>query len=476
MLSRKTLGVAGAAILGSAALLTANTANAVINLTPATGEIAGKVMIARETLLMGTAYTTTVGGVTYYNIVNDSSILDIQVDRGVRSDAAVYYRIELENMVFAGANQAVLSGEGSAAVTAVTGGMATDNYIVFSAAGGEAATNNLTVAATALAVLPHAAGSIKMEVFRDSFDALGPTNAVGSLTKMMSGAIEVVDGISERSNSSMSVAEVATEFMQFTGDTGTAHIGRLRIGHKTGVTHQLGTAVAGLGDMLNGTLPIEVTFKGDFSVGTPSLNSGISATDKCDAGNNVPSTVGDDGEMMKAKLTPDTQPDGAANVDWYLCLAVDEDNEMPLPTGAFTATVKYAAIENGMGRAEQTVKIGSIGRNGASAYIPYLTTDDRYNQRIIIVNRGVEANYIITFSSEDGIMTEAGMDAMGTLAANSTTVMKTSNVVMITGGPPHRASGMLSVVGGASDISVATNQTNRMDGSTDTVVYEVMGM
>ena len=70
MLSRRTLGVAGAAILGSAALLTTNTANAVINLTPATGEMAGKVKIAGETLLMGTAFTTTVGGVTYYDVTN----------------------------------------------------------------------------------------------------------------------------------------------------------------------------------------------------------------------------------------------------------------------------------------------------------------------------------------------------------------------------------------------------------------------
>ena len=484
MLSRKTLGVAGAAILGSVALLATNSANAVINLDPDTradpAETAGKVTIANETLLKGDANTTTVGGVTHYNITNTGNVLDIQFDRGVRSDVSVYYRVTLENMVFAAdmvANVAAETGDASH----VAGGASGDNYIIFSAEGGPAtSTSNLTVRSATLAVLPGAPGAIKVEVYRDSFDALGPTNAVESLTKTMADAVAVVDGISERGTSGNSVASVQRAFTQFVGDDDPVQIGRLRIEAKTGVTGQDGTAIAMLDDMLNEILPIEITFKGDFSTGTASLDG----EDDCNgvAGETtnstvIASTVADDGDVEDGKLTPDDQPDGMANIDWYLCLSVDEENKDPLPTGGvFTATMKYAALENANGRADQTVTIGSIGRDGASAYMPYLTTDDRYNQRIIIVNHGGAAGYSMIFSSESGIMATPGTLASGTLDANSTTVLKATDVVTISGGPPHRVSALLSIVGTKSDISVATNQTTKMGGSTDTVVYEVMGM
>ena len=481
MLSRRTLGVAGAAILGSMALLVTNPANAVINLTPATGEMAGKVKIAKETLLMGTANTTTVGGVTYYNVTDGGSVLNVQMDRGVVAGAAaVYYRLTLENMVFVGTTAPTVADGGSGtAAGPVAGGAAEDNYIVFSTSGDGSATDDLTVTIAALGVLPDMPGNIKVEVYRNVFDAQAETNAIDSLMQMMSGAVTVVDGISERGTPGMAVAEVSEDFMQLTGGAETAMIGRLRIAADTTALTQATGAIASLSTMLNAATPIEVTFKGDFSVGTYSLDpeadcNGLAAADG--SANAVASTVGDDGDMEDAMLTPDTQPDGTADIDWYLCLMVAEDNDMALPTADFTATVEYAARTNALGRDDQTVTIGSIGRNGTSAHIPYLTTDERYNQRIVIVNRGSEAAYSMSFSSEAGVTTAAGMMASGTLAANSTTVLKTTDVVTISGGPPHRASAMLNIVGPASNISVATNQTTKMGGSTDTVVYEVMGM
>ena len=257
MLSRKTLGVAGAAILGSAALLTANTANAEINLTPATDEMAGKVMIARETLLMGTANTTTVEGVTYHDITNTGNILDIEFNKGVTSTAAVYYRVTLENMVFAAA---ATGAAATGAAAPVAGGADGENYIVFSVTGG-ASTTDLTVAATTLAVLPDMPGNIKMEVYRDSFDALAQENPVDSLTAMMSEAVTVVDGISERGtpNPVGVKADVSEDFTQLAGGMDRAQIGRFRIEAKTTAHTQAGAPVTALSGMLNTAAPIMVT-------------------------------------------------------------------------------------------------------------------------------------------------------------------------------------------------------------------------
>lgn len=473
MLSRKTLGVAGAAILGSMALLVTNTANAVINLTPATGEMAGKVKFAKEALLMGDANTTTVGGVTYYNVTNAANILNVQVDRGiVAGAAAVHYRMTLENMVFVGTTATVADG-GTGTASSVGGGAEEDNYFLFSTAGAGAATDDLTVTIAGLGVLPDMPGNIKVEVYRNAFDAQAATNAIDSLTKMLSGAVAVVDGISERGTPGMAVAEVSENFMQLTEGADTAMIGRLRITADRDAQLQSGADVTALSTMLNTASPIAITFKGDFSVGTYSLDTeadcnGLAASDGT-TDTNIGSAVGDDGDMEDAKLTP-TQPDGSVDIDWYLCLMVDEDNDMALPTGDFTATVEYAALANALGRDDQTVTIGSIGRTGTSVHIPYMTTYAGYNQRIVLSNRGTaDATYTISFRPETGVTAMAKDGAMGTLMGGATMTMKSTDVVELSGG--SRTAATINLVADPDDVDVTTVIVNKESQDTDTVVH-----
>ena len=473
MLSRRTLGVAGAAILGSMALLVTNTANAVLNLTPATGEMAGKVKIAKETLLMGAANTTTVGGVTYYNVTDSGTVLNVQMDRGVVAGAtAVYYRMALENMVLVGADVSVADG-GSGTAALVGGGTAEDNYILFSTAGAGAATDDLTVTVNGLGVLPDMPGNIKVEVYRSVFDAQAQTNPIDSLMQMMSGAVTVVDGISERGTPGMATAEVSEDFMQLTGGAETAQIGRLRISADTAALSQTTGAIGTLGAMLNDTTSIEVTFKGDFSVGTYSLNTMSDCAPGDADANVVASSVGDDGDMEDAMLTPATQPDGSANVDWYLCLTVGEDNDMALPTGDFTATVEYAALANALGRDDQTVTIGSIGRTGTSVHIPYMTTYAGYNQRIVLSNRGTaDATYTISFRPETGTTAMAKDGAMGTLMGGATVTMKATDIVELMGG--SRTAATINLVADPGDIDVTSVTVNMETRGTDTVVHHSM--
>ena len=99
MLSRKTLGVAGAAMLGAIAFLGTNVASAVINLEDGMG----KVKYAKETLT--TAGEFTMDGVKYYTVDNATTdMLDMSGKVGFNPSASVpvYVRFDLMNMVFAG--------------------------------------------------------------------------------------------------------------------------------------------------------------------------------------------------------------------------------------------------------------------------------------------------------------------------------------------------------------------------------------
>ena len=104
--------------------------------------------------------------------------------------------------------------------------------------------------------------------------------------------------------------------------------------------------------------------------------------------------------------------------------------------------------------------------------IPYLTTATEYNQRIVIVNRSSRAagyNFVIT--AMDGTTVAAGDMASGTIPANTTMVVKASDVVTVTGGT--EAAATLNVVSTSAHIDVSTTQINSR-GETDSVVYESM--
>ena len=171
-----------------------------------------------------------------------------------------------------------------------------------------------------------------------------------------------------------------------------------------------------------------------------------------------------------------------------LCVNVDTAGPMSnmnaVPEGEYTATVSVLnpGAEDSVEAASGT--IGTITRDGASVEIPYLTTSDKHNQRIIIVNRGSAPVPItgIDFTSEDGVEVElmapvqAALDN-GLLAVpgNSSWVARMDETIAITssGTPKRRTAATISFFGVSGNLSVATTQINVSDGSTDTVVYMV---
>ena len=174
---------------------------------------------------------------------------------------------------------------------------------------------------------------------------------------------------------------------------------------------------------------------------------------------------------------------------YSLCVNVDvtgpETNASKIPATEFTGTVMITpageAVRASDAYVGATGVIGKIIRNGASVEIPYLTTSEKHNQRLIVVNRGTRAAAItdITFTSEDGTEVElmgpvqAAMDAgLLEVPAKSSWVARMDETISITG-DSRRVAASLAFAAQKEDVSVATTQVNVSDGSTDTVVYMI---
>jgi hypothetical protein len=460
MLSRKTLGVAGAAMLGTMALMATNVANALI-VAGGDGTHADA-KFAKEALTDTTGTTHTKNSTKYYLVGNTGTVLHITGETIIAptEDVPIFLRFELENMVF-----------GSVIADASAGGGVGDNFVVMRYEAGSGSVGRV-IEPTSLGVMPGMPGSVAVTAHASALDAFRDTNAVDTEPQMAENAVMVVDGIVETGTSSTTVAEVATGFTKFVSPGGgaisttLAAIGKLEIKTAMSVLARNGSPAATPSVLLNSTDPITVTYMGDFSEHTYTLNSAMACT-----GDVLVSSVNSD----KTELTLATQPDGStATETQYLCVSVAEDNMMRITDAAFTATVKYAAVENAaFPRMEMTETVGMIERNGTTVHIPYVTVYDGYNQRIVLSNRGsAKADYLITFRPEMGATATAKDAAEGTLEPMSTMTLRAVDVVMLEGG--SRTAATIDVVGALNKIDVTSVIVNKDGGGTDTVVHHSM--
>lgn len=301
---------------------------------------------------------------------------------------------------------------------------------------------------------------------------------------MADDVVKVVDGLEERGTSSGTMSDVASGFSMFDGDEPTdAQIGYLRIKATDNVIHQADTDVRGPGSFLGGAgdadaTAITVTFKGDFSNHKFTVHSAMDCEGTALSDDAAPVLNKDKNELAVMldnadEITVDAEIDPQTKkvVMLALCMMVDEKNTMPIPNTDYMATVKYTKLANAMfPRADQTVAIGSIGRTGTTVQIPYLTTYENYNQRVVLSNRGsAEAKYMIMFRPEAGVMATAGDAAEGMLPPNSTMVLRAADVVSLEGG--SRTAATVTVVADPKMIDVTSVIVNRESRDTDTVVH-----
>ena len=160
----------------------------------------------------------------------------------------------------------------------------------------------------------------------------------------------------------------------------------------------------------------------------------------------------------------------------------DDTDDMDAPripdTDAYTAMGSYKALDNAAsGPMGMQRELGEINRDGTTVHLPYLTTNNKFSQRLRIVNRSsADAKYEMEFHGADD---EAGSMATGMLDGDSITVMNLRDGMVVTPGNGNSTSGTLIVEADSGDIDVATIQVNRELGTTDraggTAIKHAMG-
>ncbi len=501
MFGRRSCGVAGAAILGSLALLATGVAHAIVDLD-AEDKSKASVTFAKELLKASTKH----GDVDYYTVTatggsGDSGLVKAKLGAVVGADRNAVVTFTFQNLVFLHDSTAPTISFEDSAGTDVSGvndahfgggtrGMNTVSYRLSPTAELPADTVLfLGVPTGGVGISASAPVSITMDLTAEPAQEGGDP-----VTYQVSHpiAIDARPALKVTSTPNSPVASVEDGYRKFKAGPGvssdrlTASLGRITVSAEPYLKPD-GTAVgendiwsagfatwyvldddeglAGVPDQFSSAI-----VRGDFSFASSAATSvdcpplgGWTGPDmrrsddqsrlRIQYGRAVDARLLCIGVSGGADATPIART--APYVAEFSFIYTDDVNPDLVPT---TASASY----------------GSIGRDGAMVRIPYLVTDERYNQRIVIVNHGAATNYEMSFTSEEGITAQAGMESSGTLPSG-TTVLRTSDVVTIEGGPPHRVSGTLTIEAVAGSVSVATNQTNRSNGSTDTVVYKVQG-
>ena len=527
MLSMKTLRVAIAAV-GSALLLGPVLAVAqddTINLN-GTGDAApSPLLFAQETLPLPQP------GAMGRRALTLASNMDIAVMPRRAIDAAnqeIYLRIDLSGAQFAAAPTLVsgpatdpltdidetLSSGGpnsSFAVLRIGANVESGNLLGVRIAGTGSGTS-LNVATGSGNVMASIAAYTDPD---DALDQLGARSAFagsGTVIRLVSGLNVTI------APAPKATASVDTGFIRFLGGVGTARLGWL--GVEENLTPPAGGGMVrnaddGVqierGDILdvddntgNPTGMVSFNVMGNLDIGAfnlkPETFDGMTPpnpTGECDPG--VANTV-DRGDLIGADRMPligeegelpsgvESATTGPKAPDVYLiCVNVDVtgamSNTMPIPEGDYSATAYIDGDGSPVTPAQMVGEgmLASIDRDGASVELPYLTTSDKHNQRLIVVNRGARPALItnIEFTTEDGTEAELMDSVQGALdsgqlavPAGETWVARMDRTVNITG-DSRRVAATVSFFASAAALSVATTQVNLEDGSTDTVVYEV---
>ena len=338
------------------------------------------------------------------------------------------------------------------------------------------------------------AGPGSYEVTSTLYTGTGTGAATYSETKKGT-IVQVVVGVDAGvAPDAPAVADVGTGFLQFLDGTeeGTP-VERLGMFHavpKELPASQLLLAAddgaqADASDLFAGTNPVSLTVNGDLSIGAfrigndtdiPPVTSNIM---ECPASSATATSESPTKSELTMKMGVTNEGTvSKASGRYELCVDVNDDgaNVDPIPVGEYTATL----MVTGPGDDAEPIEfvkdgpIGRIVRNGSEVRITYLTVSDKYNQRLIIVNRSnrmVEANL-------GGLITEEGTTVEGTNMAtgimidpNSKVVLRVSELLEFTG-LRSRAAATVTANAPSGMLAVATTQVNLEDGSTDTVLYQ----
>lgn len=466
MLNKKILGIA------IAAAMTSGVANATINLDSG----AGKVSFATEALLTTATQTANASNEngtsgTYYE-VDDSGVagtLDLTSTSGVgvAINDEIWIRYDFTNAVIetalAAGDLAIGASNTGSAIT--KGGAAGDDFVIFTDV---IDTANLTIADNVVLTLDDlaiglgASSDITVSIYEAASDATNKTNAL--VTKTLTGAVSSASGLSTTVTNDDVTADVEESFAKFVASSSAGAttllgaVGRVETAADTTLKLPNGNAVAAVTDLTANTG--NVTFTGDFSVGTWAVFANTNCTGATTA------------LTLNTAKTEGTVTVAQSLASPTLCVTLASNNTTQVNKGDYEVGFDFAGLASTANNpAAFAGTVGSVEHNGTTVQAPYLTTFEDYNQRVILVNRGSSAvAYSTTFTTEDGVTAVAGTAASGTLAANSKTVVKVTDLVSLTGGT--RTAATMNIVSPSANISAATTQVNLSDASTDTIVLK----
>ena len=460
MFHKKSIAVGLVAALGT------STALAAFDLDSAT-QTANT--FALETLDSGDS--TTVATTAYPN-VNDNGANDLDVTAllgvGVANTEDLFIRYDLTNGVFGAAPTFTTA---NATATIAQGGTAGAGFVIFqvSATADIPQTQTTALGVTSIAGTSVPSGvTVEMNVFETLTQATSAGTPLVSKTAT-SGAslVAYASGLTLTAAAATTgnTADVESDFKNFVA-TGTnaaisatvAEIGSSTLAAASLLNAANGAAVA-IGDMIN-TATSTAVVSGDFSIATHTIGYSANCANAATITGFVPNTDGDGAAAVTV---------AALNAGANICYTAD--GTVAIPEGEYP--IAYTLVAAATTRTNQTTSLsgtaGEILHNGTTVQLPYLTTFEDYNQRIVMVNRSAtEAAYNIpTFQTEDGVTATGGTAASGTIPAGGTLVVKVSDVVSLSGGT--RAAATLNIVAPEARISVATTQVNLDDASTDTI-------
>lgn len=461
---------------------------------------------------------------TYFNLEAppDAAALTT-TNKFTLSDTATWYvRVDLDGMVFSAAPALATSGggEGSGFASApsdVLAGGAGEPYVVFRLPRGMGFARDLTFGLSIEDSLAAPAEEGSHRVAMALYDELGPAverDEEEALSYSVFGGEAVVvvmtSGIGIGIHTGFAVADVERNFLAFTPESASGNatgpddpsapavLGRIEVGvRQVGMAGRPPVYAARGGQPVTAEAVIETvsaTVAGDMTFGELDLRTGTRddhcrrdrSPDAFPAGGVLPlappfgeETVTDTGVAVLA------HGDGAWGVR-HLCVWLPDpgagETPVRIPIVFYEATV---SVQPPFGdTVVRSGEIGLIGRSGTRVDIAHLTTSALYDQELVIVNSGVTSvryefaefrparGVAVTLTPAAAAARDSGRNIV---PPRSQVVLPVADTLSITGpesGEPA-VSAALSFNAKEGDMHVAVVQTNRGDGSTDTVVYKV---
>ena len=456
MLTNRILKVAGMGVMAVA--LGLPPAHAAIDLT--TGR--GALTYAKETI---TTTVTGSDGVTYHVLSHPTGArlsFTAPVVVAIAAGGTAQFRFNLTDMVFAGgtAPSLAIAGVSDATSTVVQGGAAGDPVVRFTTVLGATALTGsevMTLTVRGIGVLVGQQGEVRVhrrEGLAGSFPGSEPV-----------AGFKVESGLRETVAPASPVVKIAEGFRTFSGGGSVASVGRISFGPPPGTGQDRvfiasTSAPASLTNMLSSTASDStITFSGDLGfVADAFLSAEADCSSKDEEG-----VLDGAGRWAAVNLVD-------AN-DRHLCIEVDGVTSIP-ETQAYEATVAYGGISGAtFPPGGTTLQLGKVVREGTIVDFPYVNTHPNVNFRFLLSNRGGEpAPYRMEFVPPEATFAEPLDEAEGTLAPNSALLIRAVAVVRMSGRRLYTAV-RLAVGAPRENLTIVTIQTNRSDGSTDTVRY-----